>query len=84
MNALPYTTVRENLAKTLDRVCDEHEPVLITRRKAESAVLLSLSDYDSLQETVYLLSSRRNAARLRDAVDEIAAGKAQQRDLIEP
>ncbi len=84
VEALPYTTVRNNLAKTLDKVCDEHEPILITRRKAETAVLLSLSHFESLQETVYLLSSSRNASRLQEALVEINSGHAQKRDLIDP
>ena len=84
MDALSYTAVRANLARVLDRVCDEHEPLLITRQKAETTVLLSLSHYESLRETVHLLSTKKNATRLQDAINEIESGLAQARDLVEP
>jgi len=83
LDAISYTAVRANLAKTMDRVCDDHEPVLIKRRKAESVVLLSLSDYESLNETLHLLSSQANAERLMEAVREIESGQAKQRELID-
>ncbi len=83
MDAVSYTAARADLAKTMDRVCDEHEPILIKRRKAESVVLLSLSDYESLKETLYLLSSRANARRLTEAVQEIEAGQAKRRELVD-
>jgi len=83
MRAISYTAARGNLAKTMKSVCDNHAPVLITRNKSESIVMLSLEDYDSLQETNYLLQSPANARRLRDSIDELNKGKGKERELIE-
>ena len=58
METVTYTDARKNLAKTIEKVCDDHVPIVITRQKAESVVLISLEDYHSLEETAYLL--RRN------------------------
>lgn len=71
MDTLSYTTVRNNFAHTMDQVCENHNPVIVTRNNANSVVLLSLEDYQSMKETNYLLSSPKNAARLMDAVNEI-------------
>ena len=57
MKALSYTAVRSNLAKTMDRLCDDHAPVVITRKNERSVVMLSLEDYEALEETAYLLRS---------------------------
>ncbi|MDX1996741.1 MAG: type II toxin-antitoxin system Phd/YefM family antitoxin, partial [Thermoanaerobaculia bacterium] len=64
MDAISYTAARANLAKTLDRVCDDHEPMIITRNGEPSVVLLSLEDFRSLEETAYLLRTAANAERL--------------------
>ena len=71
MDSISYTTARANLAKTMDRVCESHEPVIITRSREPSVVMLSLEDFNSLEETAYLLSSRENAKRLLDAIVEL-------------
>ena len=83
METVTYTDARKNLAKTMEKVCDDHVPVVITRQKAEPVVLLSLEDYHSLEETAYLLRSSKNAARLAQAIAEIEAGKANERQLLE-
>ena len=83
METINYTDARKNLAKTMERVCDDHAPVIITRQKAEPVVILSLGDYHSLEETAYLLRSQQNAVRLVQAIDEIEAGKAVERQLSE-
>jgi antitoxin YefM len=82
MDTISYSTVRESLARTMEKVCVDHAPVIITRRRAESVVLLSLDDYQSLEETAYLLRSPKNAARLVKAIEEIEAGNAQERKLL--
>ena len=64
MSTISYSAARENLAQTMDRVCDDREPVIITRQKQRSVVMLSLEDYESLSETACLLKSRANARRL--------------------
>lgn len=71
MNTISYTRARIQLAKTMDYVCESHEPILITRRGEESVVMLSLKDYKSLEETAYLLRSPKNAYRLIEAIAEL-------------
>lgn len=82
MDAVTYTAVRNNLAKMLDKVNDDHDPVLITRQRGKPAVLMSLEDFNAYEETAYLLSSPRNAARLRRAIRALGAGKGKVRKLI--
>jgi len=71
VDSIPYSTARANLAKTMDRVCDRHEPVIITRSGRGSVVILSLDDYNSLEETAHLLRSPRNLQRLAAAMAEM-------------
>lgn len=75
MNALTYTAVRENLAATMDRVCQDHDPVIITRNRDQAVVMLSLEDYESLLETAHLLRSPNNAKRLLSSIDALNSGK---------
>jgi len=75
MTAITYTAARENLATTMDRVCSDHDPVIITRNRDQSVVMLSLEDYESLQETAYLLRSPANAKRLLASIESLNRGK---------
>ena len=81
MDAITYSAARANLAKTMDRVCQDHEPLIITRNGEQSVVMLSLEDYKALEETSYLLRSPANARRLLSAATQLAAGKGKVRDL---
>jgi antitoxin YefM len=83
MDSISYTSARATLAKTMDRVCENHEPVIITRSGESSVVMLSLEDYKSLEETAYLLRSPKNARRLLDAISELESGRGTERDLAE-
>lgn len=83
MKAMTYTAARETLADTMQRVCEDHAPVIITRRRDQAVVMMALEDYESLEETAYLLRSPRNAKRLRDAVDQLRQGKGTERSLPE-
>lgn len=83
MDAISYSTARANLARTMDRVCEDHTPLIITRQKESSVVLLSLEDYQALAETAYLLRNPANARRLLKAVDELASGGGRLRELTE-
>lgn len=76
MDAITYSDARANLAKTMDRVCDDHAPVVITRKNGGAVVMLSLRDYEGLEETAYLLSSPANARRLLESVEEMASGRS--------
>ena len=71
MKAITYTAARENLASTMDRVCADHDPVIITRNRDQAVVMMSLEDYESLEETAYLLRSPANARRLLESVAEL-------------
>src|SRR5260221_9150484 len=75
MDSLTYTAARENLASTMDKVCTDHAPVVITRNRDQSVVMLSLEDYESLEETAYLLRSPANARRLVEAIHALESGK---------
>jgi antitoxin YefM len=81
MDAVTYTTARANLASTMNRVCEDHEPIIITRNGEQSVVMLSLEDYKSLEETSYLLRSPANAKRLIAAMEQLNAGKGKARKL---
>jgi antitoxin YefM len=81
MSTISYTTAREKLAQTMDRVCDDHEPVVITRQKQRSVVMLSLDDYEALHETAYLLKSPANARRLLAATRQLDARKGKARKI---
>ncbi|HEX8296199.1 MAG TPA: type II toxin-antitoxin system prevent-host-death family antitoxin [Chthoniobacteraceae bacterium] len=75
MTAISYTAARENLASTMDRVCDDHAPIIITRNRDQAVVMMSLEDYEALEETAYLLKSPKNARRIMSAVSQLDAGK---------
>jgi antitoxin YefM len=81
MDAITYTTARANLADTMDRVCDDHEPIIITRNSQQAVVMMSLDDFKALEETSYLLRSPRNARRLLESISNLEAGKGKERKL---
>ena len=83
MHAITYTTVRANLASVMDRVCNDHEAVIITRNGEQAVVMLSLEDYKALEETSYLLRTPANARRLLAAVTQLAANNGVERTLAE-
>ena len=83
MDAITYPAARANLAQTMHRVCDDHEPLIITRNGQQAVVMLSLDDFKALEETAYLLRSPSNARRLLDAIDCLEAGHGQERCLLE-
>ena len=83
MDAITYTAVRANLASTMDRVCNDHEPLIITRNREQSVVMLSLEDYKALEETAYLLRTPANAERLLTAIAQLNANQGVERTLAE-
>lgn len=83
MKAITYTAARQNLAKTMAEVCNDHAPVIVTRKQNESVVIISLEDYEALQETAYLLRSPKNAQRLIASIAQLEASKGTARELIE-
>lgn len=83
MNALTYSQARSNLAKTMDKVCDDHSPIIVTRKNQRSVVMISLEDYQALEETAYLLRSPKNPRRLLESVAELESGGGIERELAE-
>ncbi len=81
MHAITYTAARENLASTMDRVCLDRDPVIITRNRDQSVVMLSLEDYESLQETSYLLRNPVNAKRLLESIEAAENGHVIQKNI---
>jgi antitoxin YefM len=84
MRAISYSEARENLKSVIDRVVADRAPIAITRQRGEGAVLVSESDWASIEETLYLLRSPANAARLLDAIRGLDAGEGEEHELIEP
>lgn len=82
MQSINYTTFRKNLAQTINCVNDDHCPILITRQQGRSAVLMSLADFRSYEETAYLMKSPKNAERLNAAIADLESGKGIEMDLI--
>ena len=83
MDAISYTAARTNLAKTMERVCEDHSPMIITRSKAQSVVMMSLEDYEALQETAYLLRVPKNARRLLESITELEQGGGKEGEILE-
>ncbi len=84
MQAVSYSEARENLKSMIDKVVADRAPLAITRQRGEGAVLISASEWASIEETLYLLRSPKNAERLLQSIAELDAGKGVERDLIEP
>lgn len=82
MDAIPYTRLRSNLAREMDRVCEDHAPIIVTRKASSSVVMISLDDYEALEETSYLLRSPKNVRRLVEAIAELEAGGGTERELV--
>ncbi|MCH1510909.1 MAG: type II toxin-antitoxin system prevent-host-death family antitoxin [Akkermansiaceae bacterium] len=83
MKSVTYSAARENLAATMSKVCEDHDPVIITRKRNQAVVMLSLEDYESLQETAYLLRSPKNAQRLSEGIAQLEKGQGVVKSLDE-
>ena len=84
MAHVSYSQLRNNLASYMDEVCDDRAPLFVTRQNARSVVLMSEEDYEGLMETVHLLKSPANAARLLRSIKDADQGKLTERELIQP
>lgn len=83
MKAMTYTAARQNLAKTMEKVCSDHAPVIVTRKASNSVVIISLEDYEALEETAYLLRSPKNTRRLIESIAQLENDKGTEKELIE-
>ncbi|MGH6786510.1 MAG: type II toxin-antitoxin system Phd/YefM family antitoxin [Novosphingobium sp.] len=79
-----FSNARNNLKAVMDRVVANRAPLKITRQRGEGVVMISESDWESMEETLYLLSSPKNAAMLAESIAELDAGRGQVRELIDP
>ena len=82
MDAISYTAARANLANTMAHVCNDHAPIIITRKSEDPVVMMSLEDYNAMQETTYLLRSPANARNLLESIAELETGNGTERELI--
>jgi antitoxin YefM len=83
MATITYSEARSKLAETMEKVCDDHAPIIITRKNSRSVVMISLEDYEALEETSFLLRSPKNARRLLESIAELESGGGTKRGLIE-
>ena len=84
METLSITDTRANLKAVLDKVVADKAPIAISRPKGEGVVLISQSEWDLMEETLYLLQSPKNAERLLAAIDRLNAGEGEEHELIDP
>ncbi|HHV7521238.1 TPA: type II toxin-antitoxin system Phd/YefM family antitoxin [Burkholderia orbicola] len=82
MNILTFSEARAGFKQALDTVCRDHEPMVITRQRGEHVVMISLDDYNSMQETLHLLGTPANADRLRQSIAQFKAGKTVVKELL--
>ncbi|GKW38414.1 YoeB-YefM toxin-antitoxin system antitoxin YefM [Pectobacterium carotovorum] len=83
MRTISYSEARQNLSATMMKTVEDRAPILITRQNGEACVLMSLEEYNSLEETAYLLRSPANAKRLMNSIESLKAGNGKERDIIE-
>jgi antitoxin YefM len=83
MDVLNYTEFRQNLAKSLDRVNDDAEIVIVSRSKGKNVVVMDLNEYNSMTETLHIIKSEANRKRLQEAIDEMNSGVYHSHKLIE-
>lgn len=84
MDVLTYSDARANLKGVMDRVVEDRTQVVVTRQKAEAVVIVSLADWNAMEETMHLLSTPTNAERLRSSIRQLDAGKGSERELVSP
>lgn len=84
MDVLTYSETRAQLKEVTDRVVADRQPVVVTRQKGEAVVVVSLADWNAIEETLHVLSTPANAQRLRAAIAELDEGRGQERTLVEP
>jgi antitoxin YefM len=84
VDVVTYTDARANLKEVMDRVIADRTHVVVTRQKSEAVVMVSLSEWNAMEETMHLLSSPKNAERLRASIQQMDAGQGKERDLVKP
>ncbi len=82
MDAFTYTQIRNNFAETMNKVCDDHAPIIITRQNKAPVVMISLEDYNAIEETMHILGNPNNAKRIMDSLKQYKEGEAKVRNLV--
>lgn len=83
MKSIGYTFARSNLAKTIEDVCNDHTPIVITRKGKGAVVMMSIEDYQAMEETAYLLRSPKNTRRLLESIAELESSGGTEREMLE-
>ena len=84
MNVISFSELRANMAKHFDKVEQDHDELIVTRQNREPMVVMSLSDFESWKETMYLLANPANARMLQESIVELDAGHGVEHALIDP
>jgi len=83
MNAVNYSDLRRNLKSYMDKVYEEREPLIVTRKNNENVVVMSIDQYNSLLETNYLLGTEANAQHLLESLRDARAGRTEEHELVD-
>ena len=83
MQAVSFSELRKDMKHIMDMTRERHEPTIITRKHG-NMVIMSLEDYNALQETAYILSNPKNAQRILASLTELRSGKGKEHKLIDP
>jgi antitoxin YefM len=83
MHALTYTHTRQHFADVMRQVNDDHAPIVVTSQRGKPVIIMSLADYQSLEETAYLMRNPKGSQRLIEAVEELRRGEGTHRDLLD-
>jgi antitoxin YefM len=81
METITYSNFRAGLKRKLDKITDDHDILIVNRKGNKDVVVMSLKDYNSLEETLYLLSSKANAEKLRLGIKQLKEGKVVKKSL---
>lgn len=84
MEVVTYTDARANLKGIMDDVVQNRKPVILTRQRSESVVMVSLADWNAIEETMHLLSTPANAGRLRASIEQLEGSEGTERELYQP
>jgi len=83
MDTISYSSFRNKLASMLDKVNNDHKPMMVTRQNGKPAVVMSVEDFHAYEETAYLMASPKNVNRINEAITEIEAGKSKPHELLD-
>ena len=83
MKAITYSHTRQHLAEIMNKVTDDRTPILITRQTGQPVVMMSLQDFNALEETANLMRSPKNAKRLMESIEQLAVQGGTTKELLD-